>query len=140
MLAARQRCPLKDSSGSLRPNGRAGIRVPGPDRSSLVWLLHFDRCHLLDELDDRRVIQVALAIVHQRHQDVLHGAGQRERNLQRFRGEQRVPQVLLMQTDAEARLEVARVSVGSSSASSTSRPAPAERSSSTTSIGSARRT
>src|SRR5207247_1799311 len=78
-------------------------------RYRLIRSLHFDCRHLLDELDNRRVIEVSLSVVHQRHQHVLDGAGQRQRDLQRLGRKKRVPQILLMQTDAEPGLEIARI-------------------------------
>ncbi len=47
------------------------------------------------------------ARIHKRHQHLLDGAGERQTDLQRFGGQQRIAQVLLMQANAEAGLEIA---------------------------------
>lgn len=66
------------------------------------------RGHLVDEGENRRVIEVSTAAIHESNEHLLHEARQWQRNLGRFRGEERVAQIFLMQADAEARFEVAR--------------------------------
>src|ERR1700733_10271771 len=73
---------------------------------TLLTMIRGHRGHLLNKGHDRRMVQIAAASIHQRDEYLLNEAGNRERDLFRLSCEQCIAQILLVQADAEAGLEI----------------------------------